>query len=147
MNAPPTSVPMKIPECVRKPEAKPGKPTNIRIRAKPTKHKKKTVKKQPEMSRDEMLEYFRGLVQDPNFNLLPMPRFVQESDPELFAGEKPENFKEKMRRLDFLHAMDNAKTDEEREAIKAKRAEELKNQVVPIYQRLPVPENVNPYKA
>ena len=39
-----------------------------------------------------------------------------------------------MKRIDFLDALENAKTDEEREAIKKKREEELKNQVVPAYQ-------------
>ena len=125
------SAPIIIPEVVRKPrEIK-------KVSKKPPKRGRKK-KNDDTMSRDELLRYFTNLANDPNFNILPFPRFVQESNPELFAGETEGNFKERMKRIDYLDALDNAKTDEEREAIKAKRAKELENQVVPAYQKLPL---------
>lgn len=123
------SAPIIIPEIVRKPKV-----------VKATKPKKRGRKKKNDdtMSKEQMLEYFTNLANDPNFDLLPFPRFVQESNPELFAGESEANFKERMKRIDFLDALDNATTEEEKEAIKEKRAKELENQVVPAYQKLPV---------
>lgn len=125
--------PLVFPEVVRKPKK------NMIVPKKPNKRRKKKKKTDDDnMTREEMLEYFTGLQNDPNFNLLPFPRFVQETNPELFAGESKPAFEEKMKRLDFLDALENAKTEEEREALKAKRLEELKNQHVPHYQKLPV---------
>jgi len=126
------SAPIIIPECVRKPVPKKVVPK------KPNKRRGRKKKESDTMSKDELLSYFTNLQYDPNFNLLPFPRFVQESNPELFAGESEANFKERMKRLDFLERLDNAETEEEREAIKAERAKELENQVVPAYQRIPV---------
>lgn len=123
------SAPISIPVCVRKPKKKSGKP--------PKKGKGKRKAKSNLMSRDEMLKYFTSLQNDPNFSMLPFPRFVEESNPELFTGDTPENYREKMKRLDFITALDNAKTDEEREALKKAREKELK-QVVPHYAKLPV---------
>lgn len=126
------SAPIVIPEAIRKP-----KPRKV-VPKKPNKRGRKKKTEKTEMTREELLNYFVSLQNDPNFHLLPFPRFVQETNPELFAGESEANFKEKMKRIDFLDALENAETDEEREAIKKKREEELKNQVVPAYQRIPV---------
>jgi len=127
-----SSAPIVIPECVRKP-----KPRTI-VPKKPNKRRGRKKKESDTMSREELLTYFTNLQYDPNFSILPFPRFVQESNPELFAGESEANFKERMKRIDYLEALDAAETEEEKEAIKAKRAEELKTQVVPAYQRIPV---------
>jgi len=124
---------LTFPEAIRKP-----KPSGTKVPKKPNKRRNKKKKQSDTMDRGDMLRYFTNLQRDPNFHLLPFPRFIQETNPELFAGEKPEAFKEKMKRVDFLDALDNAKTDEERDAIKAARAEELKNQVVPAYQSIQV---------
>ena len=126
------SAPIVIPEAIRKPKPQKSVPK------KPNKRGRKKKNEKKEMTREELLNYFVNLQNDPNFNLLPFPRFVQETNPELFAGDSEANFKEKMKRIDFLDALENAKTDEEREAIKKKREEELKKQVVPAYQRIPV---------
>ena len=128
------SAPITIPDVVRKP-----KKTAVRSR-KPVKKGRK-VKTKPEhdgaMTRDEMLSYFTNLQHDPNFSILPFPRFVQESNPELFAQDTPENFRERMKRIDFVEALDRCKTEEERDALKKAREKELK-QVVPHYSKLPV---------
>lgn len=132
----PKSVPIKIPECIRKSKKV----------CKPRKHKKKIAKKEPEMSKEELRQYFMSLQNDPNFGMLLFPRFIQEENPEVFAEESEKAFKERMKRIDFMERLEKAETEEEKEAIRKEREEELKVQNL-AFQKIPIPSNTNPYKS
>lgn len=140
-------IPLKIPEPVRK--SKVQAPKKSSKGGKPPKRgrKKKHVKSEPKMTKGEMLKYFSNLQTDPNFGILPFPRFVIEQDPMKYAGEDPKQFEEKMKRIDFMYALENAKTEEERRALIDKRKEELKNQYVPAYSAVSSGAGGNPYKG
>lgn len=134
------SAPLVFPEVVRKSKPKVSKKPH-------KKRHKKHVKTEPKMTKEEMLTYFSGLQSDPNFGLLPFPRFMIEQNPMVYAGEDPKVFAEKMKRLDFLTALENAETEEERKAIIAKREKELEHQTVPAYHAVAAGGGGNPFKG
>jgi len=138
-----SSAPLTIPEPVRL-----AKPSKKKVLGKPPKkgRKKKHVKTEPKMTREELMAYFANLQTDPNFGLLPFPRCMIEQDPMKYAGEDPKQYAEKMKRLDFIYALENAKTEEERDALIAKRKKELEHQTVPAYQAVSAGGG-NPYKG
>lgn len=82
------------------------------------------------MSRDEMLNFFLGCQDDPNFNMLIFPRFVVEGAPEVFGDRPVSVIEERYKRIDYIDALLEAKDDKEREMICGIRREQLKNQVV-----------------
>lgn len=106
--------------------------------------KKKVVKEKP-MSRQEILEYFAKIQNDPNAGLLIAPFFVQEKIHK-FAVEDPKLLKERRKRIDILEKIGLAKTEEEKQKYFKELERITGEQNVPHLSAIPVPANPNPYK-
>lgn len=106
--------------------------------------KKKIIKEKP-MSRNEMIEYFSKLQNDPNANLLIAPFFIQEKIPK-FATEDPKILKERRKRVDLLEKIGLAETEDEKQTYWKELEKITGEQKVEGMATIPVPANPNPYK-
>ena len=105
------------------------------------KKKRKSKRRLELASKKEILAYFSKIRNDPNVGILCAPMFVQREFPEVYAGCDRKTFEEKMKRMDYVERMKNAKTPEERQVIIEAERKRV-NETVPAYSKIPIPDKI-----